>query len=142
MSWAAGFFDGEGCVMIKLIHSKQRTRPFYQLRVSISQKAVAPLLEIQRAFSGSIFLHKDSNAHELVLTSAAATRFLTSIRRYLRVKGPVADYGLALADTMDSKHAGRGRSVPTEITELRERLRQGLHRYNQALDKPIDNVYT
>ena len=132
IAWAAGFFDGEGCVRVERIHNSYR-KPFYRLRVSLSQKKVEPLLAIKQAWGGTIFRHK-TGVHELILMSARAANFLSTVRPYLLVKGAVADHGIAFAGTMSRHYAGRGgKGVPEHVMAERERLQQCIHRVNSPL---------
>jgi hypothetical protein len=54
-AWAAGFFDGEGCVAIcKQVH-KKGYRTSYMLQLSISQKDPQPLHIFRELFGGFLY---------------------------------------------------------------------------------------
>lgn len=55
LAWAAGFFDGEGCILTtKPIKNKVGG----EIRLSIGQVNARPLKEFQKLFGGSIILEK------------------------------------------------------------------------------------
>lgn len=105
-AYAAGFFDGEGAVVIE--HSKKqrfRRRPnkrnpqrvyFYQainwrLRVAVSQIDPSPLLWLQERYGGSIAKRKKGKhgRHDFYswqLGSLASDKFLRDIQPYCIVK--------------------------------------------------------
>jgi len=113
--YAAGFFDGEGCIRIdRLIIPKSEKRPSgymrYQLKVSLSQANPAPLFLFKEKFGGS--LCSDSYAknvrtnsrirNQWVAWSRFAYDFLVTVRPHLIVKAEEADLAISLFDEMDS----------------------------------------
>ena len=100
VAWAAGFFDGEGCIQIT------RTG---RLVVVAAQATPEPLLAIQKAFGGNVTArhavsprHKDQWAWQA--SGQVALDFLRAIRPHLRVKGELA----ALAEGVMTLRRGRG----------------------------------
>lgn len=93
-AWAAGFFDGEGCVLVvKLATGSLR------LGVDVSQIDPRPLIELQARWGGTLtsFDRKRKGtraAHRWRCHGELAQAFLRDVRPYLRVKAEVADLGL------------------------------------------------
>jgi hypothetical protein len=99
-AWAAGFFDGEGCVSSgTATDRKGRHRARFQ--VIVSQAVEAPLAELCDRYGGTVRLvparnpvHKDQWRWQI--TGLAAADFLRDILPYLRVKREVTELGLQL----------------------------------------------
>ena len=83
--WAAGFFDGEGCVQITK-HKRQSSRHRFQaaLDVGLSQKTRKPLDLIQARWGGRVYT--DRGCYLLRLKTLAAEKFLHAILPYVQVK--------------------------------------------------------
>jgi hypothetical protein len=79
-AYAAGFFDGEGCVLIDL---PRRTKG-YALRVTLAQGSKTVLLRLQAAWGGSLSGKEGRWRLSLVGTTAGA--FLSDIFPFLVVK--------------------------------------------------------
>lgn len=85
IAWAAGFFDGEGCVSASEVITNGRWLRF-QFSVQVSQAKRAPLDELQTTWGGRISQstkhqphHRDQWRWQIVGLDAA--RFLTDILR-------------------------------------------------------------
>jgi hypothetical protein len=90
VAWAAGFFDGEGC-----IHAGFETAPKYGLRthlmVVVGQTVPGPLVAIQSRWGGSLRDQPARNPRHQHqwhwrLIGKNAAPFLTDVLPYLRVK--------------------------------------------------------
>ncbi len=92
--WAAGFFDGEGCISIDRI--MQRKNICHRLHVSFSQKSRPILDALQEEYGGGISGYsRPSGQHgNLVFTGPKAVVFLKRILPYLKMKGVEAQLGL------------------------------------------------
>lgn len=93
VAWAAGFFDGEGCVGIA-----RRVRGNFiehLVGVQIGQNTRAALDAICARFGGSICKSRTpSGCYRWRAHGGTAERFLRAIRPYLFVKGDEADCAL------------------------------------------------
>jgi hypothetical protein len=124
--YAAGFFDGEGCIRIdRLSIPKSDARPTgyyrYQLKTSVCQANPLPLIELQKLFGGK--LHTDNAArnkslknrtrHGWITWSRISYDFLVSVRPFLIVKAEEADLAISFFEEMESNrtlfrvHRGR-----------------------------------
>lgn len=54
IAWAAGFFDGEGCIVIRKYLQKNRKVPSYYVEIQISQREREPLERFMKWFGGTI----------------------------------------------------------------------------------------
>ena len=80
--WAAGFFDGEGCISIQ-----RQVRPggvYFYLGVSVYQNDFRPLLEFSELFGGAIYPEK--NAQKWRASGRDAAEALNMMLPYMRVK--------------------------------------------------------
>lgn len=131
LAYTAGFFDGEGCVII-LANKKQRMKsPSYDLRVCIDQVDPKPLRCIQKLFGGSLrFRNRQTGRSQFTLTfdGGKAAVFLKHIQPYLIVK--VGQVALAL-EFSSLKHkpgqVGRG-GLPEDVLALYEAYKQEISR--------------
>jgi hypothetical protein len=114
-AWIAGFFDGEGSVMLS------KTEAGIICKVSVSQKRPAPLQWLHTVFGGSLrhFARKtpnglDSEAGEWALHGLTGPKvFLKVIRPFTRVKSEEIDVALGILSNDD----------PTEV-EVMESIEQ------------------
>lgn len=94
IAWAAGFFDGEGCIGIYRINQGQN----FRLHISAGQKNNdLPLLRLQALFGGRIS-RASEQAHATAywnITSKAAGEVLQKMLPYLTVKKEQAELGIA-----------------------------------------------
>lgn len=99
MAWAAGLFDGEGCVHIaKQTYAKQTGRqPTYRLRVSVHQTRLAVLHEFEWAvglrgtYPRQTVTNKQRRVcHALVYDGVTAFTLLERMGEFLRRKAPQA----------------------------------------------------
>lgn len=131
-AYAAGFFDGEGCVSIT-IH-QQRSRPGFRLIATVSQDAVEPLHALQEIWGGHVAARKPRPngkiSHMWRTSSRSAVVFLTDIRPYCLVKGEGIDLGLEFAARVDN-HVGRSGLGDDELAS-RRRLHDELRAFNSG----------
>lgn len=86
--WAAGFFDGEGCVMIQ--RTSNRGNAVFKLIAAVTQKHEQPLVNFVTLFGGSIQFHK-GGWYSWRATGATAAKALKEMRPYLQVKASQVD---------------------------------------------------
>lgn len=100
MAWAAGLFDGEGCVHIakQTYGEKTNRQPTYRLRVSVHQTRLAVLHEFEWAVGlcGTYPRQQVTNkqtrvCHALVYDGVTAFTLLDRMSEFLRRKAPQAE---------------------------------------------------
>jgi hypothetical protein len=121
--WAAGFFDGEGCVGI--YPGRQAGRVRWRLCLSVVQKDRRPLDLMRERFGGSIS-RKEDDRWVLTFGPGSASAFLREVRPHLRVKADQADVALEFADrlragkaTTDEENAARS-LLAARCSELKQ----------------------
>lgn len=116
--WAAGFFDGEGCVCIA--RSKKNGSPIYNsytLQISAFQNARTPLDVLQTLFGGSV--GKNQNGWHWARAGASAKPVLEQLLPYLIVKRTQAELGIAF----QSRKTTQGGKYPDPaMAKHRDRL--------------------
>lgn len=96
LNYYAGFFDGEGCIMIKKKHSG---RPYHTLDIAISLTNLNILEDFRRAFGGTIHGAYKSKVYYKdkwmwMIGGNKALAFLKLIYPYLRLKRGEAELGI------------------------------------------------
>jgi len=135
--WAAGFFDGEGCVLVaRCKNNGNRGGWNYYLQVSIAQQDRRPLELINSKFGGSIRLNRSKATYEkkknhiytwsLVLTGESAFAFLKAVQPYCVVKSEQATEALRWPINEGKKYKGSWNAMPEEERELRAEIRDNL----------------
>ena len=112
-AWAAGFFDGEGCIIIA-----KRPKDNFALQLTTVQIEVAPLYKLQRLWGGSVYPSKGKKLPCWTINGREAARFLQNIFPYLLVKAEQAKVGLEFAETIDISR----RPLPNAVKEKRQTL--------------------
>jgi hypothetical protein len=85
--WAAGFFDGEGCVSI--VRRPKRDKVYHWLDISAYQNHRAPLEELQCLFGGSV--RPEAGGWKWRACGPTAGDALREMLPYLRVKHTQAE---------------------------------------------------
>lgn len=89
-AWAAGIFDGEGCVIIQRRKLTNNKTPWYYLRTTVSNTHLPTLETLMRAFRGSISRAKKRTGHlqcwAWQLSNKQAESFLRTIEQYAVTK--------------------------------------------------------
>jgi len=106
-AYAAGFFDGEGCIMISTRYDKKRRCTFF-LSISINQVDRRPLDWLKARFGGSVHKKTSSRSYDgvefvqwsYVASTATACAFLRTIRPFLIVKAAQADLAFEFQETV------------------------------------------
>lgn len=100
LAWAAGFFDGEGCI----VGSRGRTGGayYFTLMVSVGQVDPRPLEHLRGLFGGTVQPHRVKTAKVQAssvwtVTGGYARNFLNAVEPYLRVKGERARLALRVS---------------------------------------------
>jgi hypothetical protein len=137
-AYIAGFFDGEGCVVISKSHGKESRTPRYALVVVVSQKGIVPLGDLCNMTGvGKIYIsNKAANAHSWTISNSHAKEFLAAILPYLRVKKQQAALAIEFAEKFNRqtrvyargrKAVGGSMPIPQYIVDEKERYRLLLH---------------
>ena len=143
-AYAAGFFDGEGCVMIWRSTGGQvdtAGRRHHRLVISVSQTHIGPLEWLMKRFGGTISFTKTTpdrpnfkDKWTWVLSNKRAAEFLRIIQPYLVLKAERVVIALKFQDTMMSPVSvgKRGWSkITPEKWDERETFRNEMMRLNK-----------
>src|SRR5258708_5563298 len=102
-AWAAGFFDGEGCV------SLHRQGRWTCARIILVQKDIRPLEQFRSIFDCTEMLsvvtrrNRRNHYYRLVISGRKAADVLTKMLPYLTLKRAVAEVALDLQSRVDSQ---------------------------------------
>lgn len=90
LGYAAGFFDGEGCILTR------ERRGHVELRVTAVQNAAAPLLLLKEHFGGAVIHIVPRDIYVWEISHRKAREFLAAVLPHLMVKRERAERALAL----------------------------------------------
>lgn len=130
LAYAAGFFDGEGCVSIVRQLKKQAIRGYiYRLVVCISQNHLRSLADFQNlvGLEGRIYQNKrqgtsNRDGYALIYDGASAARLLQELEPYLLRKHDEALVALKFQDeTLIHRHFGP-KGCPASVWAKRDAL--------------------
>ena len=131
VSWAAGFFDGEGFINIQ-----KRSHPKYigyYLRIGINHVAPEPLIEMQRLFGGTIVKQNPETIsenrkprHRWVTGTANAAKAIQQMIPYMKNKNKVAALALDFQQTIGP----HGQEISEELQKQREFFKSEISRLN------------
>ena len=130
--WAAGFFDGEGCVSIAKPRKGMPWR--YELRLFVAQVKLQPLLVFERLWGGTVAAYNrksQEHIHQWQTSARQAAKALEEMLPFLQVKTEQAQVGLALQALM-----GREPHVSETMIAIREDLYQEMRRLNIRRPRP------
>ena len=153
LAWAAGFFDGEGSVIVELSKSPaSRSGMRTSLHATVTQTSTPCLDIFVELFGGNVktFQHTCPNSsrwavqYTWVVRNEKALAFLRAIQPYCVVKASQVDAALAypLFDAAGKKYGNPGRPIPTDVWEQRLKLRSTLQELRagmktKAMERPI-----
>lgn len=138
LSWAAGFFDGEGYVNIQRRHQKYKGKSYrgHYLRVGINHVAPEPLFEMQRLFGGTIqkqSLHtvvgNRKQRHRWITSCKTASDALIKMLPYMKNKTKVAVLGIEFQTDVLGDIDNRPR-ITEESMQKREWYKTEISRLN------------
>lgn len=129
----AGFFDGEGCIMVNRYASRIETRtPRYQLRVTVTNTHHGILKRFQEVYGGTIHRQILRNGKESpkwqprwlwVVSSEPAANFLSRIEPFLMVKHEEAAEALRFREYQRSIRS-LGHPYPDEVVKELARFKE------------------
>lgn len=124
-AWAAGFFDGEGCVSLHL-HTKRSGQQYPAVAIILTQKDRRPLDFFHALFGAKetiSVVHRTIHKRpyfRVVYSGRRAAEVLRVLRPYLTLKGEVADVALALQQDIESlSPSERAAGLPPERLSAR-----------------------
>lgn len=131
-AWAAGFFDGEGCVIIYNKYSGKTRSPVYGLRITVAQNMKQPLEKLLAMFGG--FMSKQPWTKGCWFWHCSTNKAREALKKmlpYLQVKEEEARVGIEFQDHVNAYRSylvpkGRhnvGRWLPDEVIVHRESLK-------------------
>ncbi|KKL80756.1 hypothetical protein LCGC14_2001540 [marine sediment metagenome] len=128
LSYYAGFFDGEGCIMIK---KKHRGRPFHTLDITISSTNHNILEDFKRAFGGTVHGAYKSNTYykdkwNWMVGGDKALAVLKALYPYLRLKSREAELGIEFQERAKYQRSDALRAGQEAIKEAQYILMKGL----------------
>jgi hypothetical protein len=138
IAWAAGFFDGEGCITAKSTYTSSRGRKRVlvgSLVVTVVQRVVDPLYIFREMFGGAVRLNKNRTGNPvwaIEYYGTDAMNILEALRPYLVVKREQAELALTMKDSF---HTG-GR----QLTDDEIKRRQVWHAQMRQLKAPKAGV--
>lgn len=128
--WAAGFFDGEGCVSIS---RRQRTKSFVEhyLSVQVGQIIRAPLEALRQHNGGNIYQGTtQSRCWRWKIHGKPAERFLKSIYQFSIVKR----HEISLALSLRALIGEPGKRVSSDVFAEKEKIYLDFRKLRDGLD--------
>jgi len=121
IAWAAGFFDGEGCITVP-VRTRSRNRRNYSLALYVGQVDPRPLARLQGYFGGAVVSRTSWGKGRPIfmwrISGTTAEAALRVLLPFLMVKAEQARLALELRDRIRAYHR-IGRSVDPDETEAR-----------------------
>ena len=127
LSYAAGFFDGEGSIIISL------QRQYHTLNAQVANTHIETLEWLKSTFGGQVYLTKPTKPHHRIcgiwrIRSRQAQAFLEAIVPHLKIKKEQAQLGVSLEQ---SKPHGTTR-ITQEVFDWREAIRTQIRILNHS----------
>lgn len=129
LAYAAGFFDGEGCIRIVHRNGRNGKSDQYSLYVSIVQKDGKPIDWMYGNFGGMVYLKNKNGGdwiYEWRVMDTKAYEFLKKIEPFLIYKKEQVQIGIRFQERLKygRKHTG-GRY--TSLTDAEQAQRKDMH---------------
>lgn len=143
LAYIAGFFDGEGSVMVneQVRRNGSRVSRYARVFVTITQKDRGILEWVQSKVGGTIYLKTDSRrngnpCYQLAFTHSTVRPLLEAILPYSRVKTHQINLALSLLDSILKyrfKHSFHGQfsKLPDEVLMERIRIKDEIRELNR-----------
>jgi hypothetical protein len=132
LAWAAGFFDGEGCVLV----SERLNKTVYQLYTTITQQDPTALHLIKQRFGGNVTPDKTATSNSYYrkrgatlvwrwkASSTEAQAFLLAIEPFVIVKAE--QVRIAAGFPAAGTHFCKNRPMPDAVRSERRRIMHAL----------------
>lgn len=145
-AWAAGFIDGEGCIIVVKHKPHNGVSPSYYVRLKVSNTRLEPLLRLKSLFGGYIIEYKYTspvkhwkNLFNWVIQGRSALFCLEQILPYLTIKARQAKLGLELEYLKAAKRHQKTVALTDKELERRELILQEIKVLNER-GKPKRNI--
>lgn len=137
LAWVAGFFDGEGCVIVEYSKSAKSSRGWRTRLLATITQTSTPCLELIQSKLGGTLKVSDHRTPEtrrwavqyvLAYNNQEAHDFLKAIAPYVVVKKEQVELALQypLYDTRGKKYGNKGNPLPESVWQHRLSIRDGL----------------
>ena len=128
LNYFAGFFDGEGCIMIS---SRKKGRPYHTLDVAVTLTRRSVLEDFQVAFGGRVYSATREKTYykpkwQWIIGGDNAMKFLEQIKPFLRLKRQEAELGIEFQKAKESYHSSLFREARRAIEEAQYLAMKGL----------------
>jgi hypothetical protein len=130
LAYAAGFFDGEGSVVIvrRQPRNKDRISWSYSILATVSQRDGEIMDWLYGNFGGSVlWKDRENPTYMWTITHRGAERFLKEILPFLRYKRPQAELALRLQQRLYKtirRKDGTAEMLSDNELEIREKMRK------------------
>jgi hypothetical protein len=130
-AWCAGFFDGEGCIVIALVH-----RTTHVLTISLANSNQGAIRKMEQVLGGKVYDRPRQQAHyrdqwRWHATGDEAAVILQRLLPYLIAKTPQAALGIEFQEATRSKQHGRWGPITPEEWRWRADQQQKISRLNR-----------
>jgi len=148
LAWAAGFFDGEGCVTVAADGKPRRRlrRTSYRLHITVSNTKLAPLERFKTLFGGAVYQQRQNGekaglavdsagrkaSYFWMIPGRAAQRVLASLLPYLCTRHEQAAAALAFPIVGRTGNVG----LPSHIAAGQAAIYHELRRLNKRGPEP------
>ena len=147
LAWAAGFFDGEGSVIVELSKEKDCVHGYRtSLHANVTQTSLPCLQLFMERFGGSITTSENrtpngrrwSVQYRWVVRNENAAAFLRLIAPYVIVKKEQVDVALQypMVNAEGKKYGGRHNPIPDEVMQARLSVRTLLQNIRASMKTP------
>lgn len=137
LAWAAGFFDGEGSVVVELSKSPESLSGYRtSLHANVTQTSVPCLEVFVKHFGGSIKTYQFTSPNSIrwavqytwTVRNEKAVSFLKAIRPFSIVKASQIDEAIKypLFSENGKKYGNKSNPIPASVWEERLRIRLAL----------------
>ena len=128
-AYAAGFFDGEGCVCAARLYGGKGIG----LIVTVSQNTISSLEWLKDRWGGNILeaKHIPRSVFRWQCPQPRIEDFLVGMLPYLKVKGEQARLGIKFRSLIDTTRCGR--SLPPDNQKLREEIMEKMKGLNRGI---------
>lgn len=151
LAWAAGFFDGEGSVLVELSKEKQCLHGFRtSLHANVTQTSLPCLELFLNRFGGSIITSENrtpngrrwSVQYRWVVRNEQALDFLAAIYQYTVVKKEQIEVALAypLKNNSGKKYGNKSNPIPAEVMQTRLAIRTMLQNIRASMKTPAQEA--
>ena len=137
IAWAAGLFDGEGCVYVAKHKPRRGASEQYILAAKVAMTHKPTIERFAQLFGGNILPSQDARAnHRPMWVWAIYGRkvhpFLRNILSYAVTKKQEVEIGLEAAQEWKEQPPGRGVRISPELLVIREGYYRALQEAKRA----------